>query len=45
MNYPDLSINDFEKAIQHIDVDDGVRSGARATFAVYKNISVHGFLD
>ena len=45
MNYPDLSINDSEKAIQHIDVDDGVRSGASATFAVYKNIRIYGFLD
>ncbi len=43
--YPEISPGDFEKAIQFIDSDGSVRSGAEAVFAIYKGISAYRLLD
>lgn len=44
-DYPDIPLHDFAKAIQFIETDGTVRSGAGATFAVYKSASTYALLD
>jgi predicted DCC family thiol-disulfide oxidoreductase YuxK len=44
-NYPDIPLENFEKAIQFVDIDESIKSGAAATFSIYKNVQAHSFLD
>jgi predicted DCC family thiol-disulfide oxidoreductase YuxK len=43
-DYPDISLTEFEQAIQFIDSDGSVYSGAEATFTLYRAIPGHGLL-
>ena len=43
-NYPDISIDEFKRAIQLIEPDGTVINGADATFRLYKNIPPYSLL-
>lgn len=44
-DYPAITPDEFKKAIKHVDVDGTIRSGAGATFALYRNVPVYSLLE